>query len=416
MRTRPLGAGRELRITWRVDPDLALSILDLRAHSDRDAWTLARTADVCALDLSIAPPDDAMRELATEIGGIAPHVWVISGEPAASLASSLGLDAARLVTVSSLVDPDLVDRVLDARALTAALRTTAALRLAQRGIDDSIAQDTARDEEVLARLASYALPEGGRRRDETRRRVVGATAGRAIRILQGALGALDQELTAIREQRTTAVGGAKSLDELRVEVAAAGPPLAELPSKLAAHAQTMVLDALSQLGPALLEDLDRRVDSVIADLGSAPLRPVWPPPPRVAVAEEALVARESLQQGEDIHAEIGWTDSVLRSLDKVKARVTQRLTHDLDRITQRARAEVMRAEPLVARQLHEALESWVTAAGDVYTTWLETQLTFERATRAKAREARQSPWTRHRDLLATHAQDLTTQSRALSKR
>ena len=399
------------------------TLIDLRGalvRSPKAALARVRAeADVCALTLEGSGTGGVERDfapLAREVADALPHLFVITDRTAERLARSWGIEPRRIVVlVPSEAPAVLASHTLDERALMSAEHVESALRSAQRAVDEAIAEDAARDREALDRLASRALPERGRRRDETRQNVRGAVAGRAIRIVQGVLAMLDAELRTIRDERSAAVAAARSRDEVRTEVAAAGPPLHALAGKLAVNAQSLVHEALSQHGPALLGDLDRRVAAVLEDASTSLARPVWPPPPRVAIPEEALVAEASLAQGESLHAEIGWTDSVLRSLEKVKQRCAEQLVRDLARIGGRARAEVLRAEPLVAKSLNDALESWILTSSDVYSSWLEAAVATEESGRSAARARRHRLEIAKRDAWAEHERRIASLAREVAR-
>jgi hypothetical protein len=403
----------ELAITREADDgDEAIVLIDLRGDPTR-AIKLARAeADVCVVVAGDLDPKTA--SLARELATLAPHLWVAGGGSIQELATVIAMDPARIVR-PALVPRGLTDRIVDERTIGAGVGTVAALRLALKRIDEALAEEEAREAAALTRIGSRAIGSGNRRRDETRKRVSGAVAGRTIRILENVLGVLDRELAVIREERTKAALAASSMDALKAEVVAVGPALRALRTRLSAYAESLVHEAMSELGPALLSDLDARVDQSLGELTRVkPARPSWPPAPRVRVPEDGLVAQTTLAAGEAMRADIRWADTLLRSLAKVKQRVGHKLEIDLERLAQAAHAEILDFEPQLGRRLQDALERRVDAAGDTYNAWLAGAVDAERSARAAARAERRAGEAALRDDLAARARTIADLNRALT--
>ncbi len=411
----------EVALTFPVpDLDKPITLLDLRGATDDgldEMWSLVRReVDTCVLVLegtSLSNVSESTRAIAKELSSLAPHFWVATRHSTAEVARALSIDPGRLVSVEPPIrSRDLCDRVLDERSLMAGVRAIAALRLAARGLDDVLEEDAKRDQIVLDRIASYHLPDAGRRRDETRHRVSGAVAGQGIRILQSVLGVLETELGALHEERMRAVTGARSVDEVKTEVGAVGHALRGLREKLAHHAESLAYEAMSRLGPLLLDDLERRVAAVREDLPEL-AQPTWAPAPKVSSLEEGLVAQATLSTGEALRADIRWADS-FRSLDKIKQRCAQQLENDLSHIANAANAEILDFEPQVAKRIQEALEAWVEASGVAYTNWLDRAIEREQRARLAARTKRQAPLVAQRDRLAELAERIGELSQAVA--
>jgi hypothetical protein len=412
----------ELAIAHAMDENLTL--LDLRGLQARDAkaaWKRVRAeVDVCILVIERKAAERVAFttvQLARELSGISPHLWTLSPDGADTLARVLEVDAARIVSLASPLDAaSLMAPALDERALSAAVRTIAALRLAQQGIDEKIEAAAARDREVCDRIASYALPPGKKRRDDTHRRVSGAVAGRAARILGSVIGILGTELAQVRSDRSQAIEAVKTKDALKVEVAQVGPALRAVRTKLAGYAEALLHEAMSELGPALLSDVERKIEATLEDLEHvSPARPRWPAAPRIEVPEDGLVAHATLAGGETLRADIGWTDA-LRSLEKVKQRVGQQLAQELEHLSSAAEAEILDFEPHIARRLQESLELWVDAASDAFNVWLDRCVAEERRARDRAREEKLASLIAARDALRDQGEQVAELNRVLTQR
>lgn len=401
-----------------------ITLIDLRGTMQRDAggaWkVMRRRIDLCVLVVesdSLDAIEPSTPELARELATMAPHLWIVGEHSADALARSLEIDAARIVRVAPPLDPEgLADTVLDHRAAVAGIRAIAASRLAQQEIELALEQADAADREVIERVASHCLSRVARRRDETRQRVGGAIAGRATRILERVLGVLDTELARLREERVAAVASAASIDALRAEVVAVGSALRALRAELAAFAESLVHEALADLGPALLDELERRVDAVVEDVRHVdPGRPVWPAAPRVEVPEDGLVAHDTLAGGETLRADIRWLDSLFRSVSTVRQRCAEELAGDLDRLAQAARAEILDFEPQIARRLQSSLEAWIESAGGAFTEWLDATVESEREARDAARIERTAELASHRDALSAAIRRIGELNRTLAR-
>ncbi len=348
------------------------------------------------------------RELARRLSSHGARVLVATKLAAADAARALGVDPARVSRLpASFGARELVERVAGEREALMGARTSAALRLAQRGIEEAIERDEARDREAIARLASYVQSDRRRRLDATRQSIAGAAAGRAIRILQSVLSLFEAEFVPIRDEQMRVASEARSLDELRASVAGVAGALRDVRGKLVAQAERFLGEATSLLAPPLLENLERRIELVLRDVGvDAPGRPTWPDLPKIEL-EDHLVADATLTSTA-LSADIGWTDS-LRSFEKVKERCLLQLADDLERLSHAVQSEIMDSEPRVARSLHEGLEVWLEAAGDSFASWLERIIEAERAARDAKRTERLAPWLAYRDTLVE-------QGRAMSAR
>src|SRR5688500_7506111 len=144
--------------------------------------------------------------------------------------------------------------------------------------------------------------------------------------------------------------------------------------------------------------------------------PAAPPPAIYTLSlHDALpISPTAIAGAEGLRADIGWTDSLLRSLERVKERCAQQLDQELGRIATAAHAEMLDLEPKIARALNEALEAWVDAAAEVYVRWLPAVVDGERQAREVARTTRQTAPRGERDAIAAHIQRLAALTRTVA--
>jgi hypothetical protein len=381
------------------------TLLDLRgplASPERDtAWALIRSqvdASVLVLDGEI---DERTRDLSRELSALGPYLFIAATGAArrsAELAGALALDPGRVLLVSpSVSSSSLTSLLVNARTSMAGVRSIAALRIAKNGIEERMARDEAPDREALDRLRAHGEHDS---LEEMRRRIGAACAGRSIRVLEGTVAALENGLAVVKADAAKALEETKTRDELKASVQTTGASLRAVRETLASQVQGLVDEAVADLAPSLLRDLDRRVDLVTEAVSvEMPPRPEWPAAPRAEAPVTALVAHATLEAAEALRAELTWTDAWLRSFEKVKRRASSRLVEQLDAIVSAARAEILGAEPNMAAALAQALGNFVDVARERFGAWLDAVLAAESAARAKKRRERQRTWTAQRDAI-----------------
>ncbi len=380
-------------------PELRASLVihDVRGAAGRDtaaASAFARErADVClvVLDRDGDPrAHDAARAFVAGVTAMGPRILAATAMPRAVAARALGVEAARVVCVAESVDlAELEERAAAERALFVRALLAAAQRLVQSSLETDLAREDELERASLERLAALGVPSRRRRRDETRHKVDGATAGQAIRALQSVLSLFESEFVPLREECSRRVAAATTLAELRASVAEAGAALGALKAKLVAHAERFVADAMARLGPPLLDDLERRAAAFACELVQfpSPTPPAFPPLPAIRL-EDRLVAGATLAGAESLRADVGFLDTYVRRFERVKARCLARLDAELEAIAEAVHVEVLGSEPRVARSLHDGLEAWVEAAADALGRWHAHTLETERHARERVRLAR----------------------------
>jgi hypothetical protein len=400
-----------------------MSLVDLRgpmAAGQRDeSWVRIRTeVDACLLVLDgYAEIGPATRDLAKELCVLAPHLLLVAdpSERTRGLLRALRLEPSRVLYVSpSVSSSKLTQLFLNERTLMAGLRTTAAVRLARQSVEEKLARDEAPDREAIERLRAHGVPSEGSR-EELQRRVSAACAGRAVRVLQGTVAALDAGLAVIKDDAQKALEGTRTRDELKASVQTTGASLRSVRETLESQVQSLVDVAVAELAPTLLRDLERRLDQVAeAATATLPPRPEWPAAPRAEAPVAALVAHATLEAAEALKAELTWTDAWLRSFDNVKKRAATRLAEQLGKISNAARAEILGAEPLMASALARALGAFVDGAEKRYADWLEEVIAAETALREERRLQRAKPLIAQRDALLEHEKSLSAQGRRVA--
>lgn len=400
-----------------------MSVIDLRgplAAGERDeSWVRIRTeVDACLLVLDgFAEIGHATRELAKELCVLAPHLMLVAdpSDRTRGLLRALRLEPQRVLYVSpSVSSARLTNLFLNERTLMAGLRATAAVRLARQGVEEKLARDEAPDREAIERLRASGVPSEGSR-DELQRRVAAACAGRAVRVLQGTVAALDAGLAVLKNDAQKALEGTRTREELKASVQTTGASLRTVRETLESQVQSLVDVAVAELAPTLMRDLERRLERVTgAATATVPPRPEWPAAPRAEAPVTALVAHATLEAAEALKAELTWTDAWLRSFDSVKKRAGTRLAEQLDKISNAARAEILGAEPLMASALARALGVFVDGAEQRYAAWLDEVVAAETALREERRAERAKPLLAQRDALLDHEKTLHAHGRRLA--
>ena len=233
---------------------------------------------------------------------------------------------ARSCSIPSALGGCLAELACNERALRAAVRAMAALRLADSSLHEAIERDADHDRAEVDRLEREARAELSALRADAERVVGGGCPGQAARIVQASMGALTRAVAEVKAAQVVALDSCTERAALEQGIAETLAKLAGIAPALAARAHAVMERAAVELGGTVLREAQLRASTVAAHVGGDVEGEIERTSVEVRLAAIARLGASATLSGAAAGGPaLRWADSWVRSFARVRERCVAEL-------------------------------------------------------------------------------------------